>query len=106
MVVPPSPPRPLPWPAPCAITAPPQSAAIATHVNAGSRIRSLLHEFLKASAGAARLAPARQAAVDIPHLVCSQPFGTRPLDEGAQRTVLRAADANPVLPPGVADRVS
>src|ERR1017187_5780189 len=65
----------------------------------------LLHVLLQTPAGLAGVAVTGQPAEDVPHVVRSQPFGTRALDERPERAVLRAADPDAVLPPWVADRV-
>src|SRR5439155_15717773 len=64
------------------------------------------HEFLQAAAGLARIATGGQPAEDVALLVGRQTLGPGALDEGLQRSILRAADPDAVLPTWVANRVA
>src|SRR4249920_3024254 len=64
------------------------------------------HELLQAAAGLARIAAGGQPAEDVPQLVGCQALGPGALDEVLQRSILRAADPDAVLPARVANRVA
>src|SRR4249920_1085226 len=64
------------------------------------------HELLQAAAGLARIAAGGQPAEDVAQLVGCQPLGPGALDEVLQRSILRAADPDAVLPARVANRVA
>src|SRR5262245_60670365 len=66
----------------------------------------LAHEFLEAAARRALVASTGDTAEHVARFVRRQPFGPRAFDVVADRSVLRAADPDAVLPARIADRVA
>src|SRR5262245_26392712 len=64
------------------------------------------HEFLQAAARLARIATGSQPAEDVPLFVGCKVLRACSFDEVFQRSILRTADSNAVLPAGVANRVA